>query len=112
MRHSDGTEEWRAAPGGVRRHMHVGVEAAEESAAVLHRDAGTGVGMKTKARRRTRRWMPTYSPTTICYWEWVEGRGLYVVYLDGDRRRSAWDSLREFEHALEQEREFAREVRP
>lgn len=92
--------------------MHVGVEAAEESAAVLHRDAGTGVGMKTKARRRTRRWMPTYSPTTICYWEWVEGRGLYVVYLDRLRCRSEWGTLREFLAAVRAGREYAREVEP
>lgn len=64
-----------------------------------------------KTKRSYRVFYPTASLSgRISHWEWTPTKGLWVVYADGSRCRSAWESLREFLRAIKEQREYASEM--
>ena len=55
--------------------------------------------------------MNTLIPVSVEYWIWTKGRGLFVKYLHCNKQiKSDWNTLREFQRAIKEGREFATEV--
>ena len=63
-----------------------------------------------KTKRSYRVFYPRSGHDQISHWEWTSSKGLWVIYSDGLRCRSAWDSLREFLRAIKEHREYASEM--